>query len=59
MFNTLAYAHTHTHKYTYVRIYAHEYTCIHTQEVDTIFQKVLHEIEKHHGTQDDSGCRLL
>lgn len=29
------------------------------QEVDVIFQRVLQEIEKQHGTQDDGGCVLL
>ncbi|XP_064397002.1 GTP-binding protein Rheb-like [Halichondria panicea] len=29
------------------------------EEVDTIFQRVLQEIEKQYGTQDETGCRLL
>ena len=29
------------------------------QEVDVIFQRVLQEIERQHGTQDDGGCVLL
>lgn len=29
------------------------------QEVDVIFQRVLQEIEKQHGTHDDGGCVLL
>lgn len=29
------------------------------QEVDVIFQRILQEIEKQFGTQDDSGCVVL
>lgn len=29
------------------------------QEVDVIFQRVLQEIEKQHGAQDDGGCVIL
>ena len=29
------------------------------QEVDVIFQRILQEIEKHFGTQEESGCVLF